>query len=307
MKSCSMLTTALVLCLAVSTVEADRVEEARIHFRLGAVKYTEGNIDAALAQFQLAYALNPSYKIFYNIGQCYMELDRFEDAYKSFSRFLEEGALDIEEDRRIEVEKTLADLKEKMGGKEPEVEPVPVAAPPVDQAVQTEETVPVQPEVEVEEERVPDPRASDMSLKARPDDMLERDWFGVGKRDMARFEKLKRRNLDLNLTDYLVDKSKESKALFWGEIAAGALVGAGGGLLIGGIAAGGDLANAGNVGETPTPADQVAVSGALLAVLAASGLIAQIIVDALDIGSPEVKYQTRLDAEIKEREGGSHR
>ncbi|MGW8257673.1 MAG: hypothetical protein ACWGMZ_09330, partial [Thermoguttaceae bacterium] len=75
---------------------ASAEEDALVHFRKGTLAYTEGEIDTALAQFQLAFAIKPSFKIRYNIGQCLMELKRLPEAYEMFILYLVEGDDEIE-------------------------------------------------------------------------------------------------------------------------------------------------------------------------------------------------------------------
>src|SRR5690349_10373833 len=47
---------------------------ARVHFARGVEHYDEGNFDAALAEIERAYQLEPSnYKLLYNLAQVQME------------------------------------------------------------------------------------------------------------------------------------------------------------------------------------------------------------------------------------------
>ncbi|MDD5308705.1 MAG: tetratricopeptide repeat protein [Deltaproteobacteria bacterium] len=275
---------AAVVVLAALPAIADNEEEARVHFRVGAVKYTEGNVDAALAEFQLAYTLNPSYKILYNIGQCYMEQERFEKAYEAFSKYLSGGKDEVPADRKAEVEKTLQDIKTKLGGKVPKIAqkpaaplpppPAPAKAPPPPPA----QAKPPRPSAEA---YVPDPRAADQTLSARPADMSERDWYGVSAKDMRRFEAEAKGRPDLMLGQYLEERSRESWGLTLGEILTGA--GAGAGVAVG---LGGYLGGAKNVGN----AGVAVVLGGVVA------LVTQLIIDAVDIGEPRLLYPKRLKA-----------
>jgi tetratricopeptide (TPR) repeat protein len=257
---------------------ADKEEEARIHFRVGAVKYTEGNVDAALAEFLLAYTLNPSYKILYNIGQCYLEQERLEKAFEAFSKYLAEGGSEVPADRAAEVGKTLEDLEVKLGGKVPKVEPgTPTAPPPPPDSA----GAPPPPPAPEKEAYVPDPRASDQTLPARPADMSERDWYGVSAKDMRRYELATKDRPELALATYLAERSRESYGLMLGEILGGA--GAGVGVAVG---LGGYLGGATSVG------------GAGVAV-ALGGIVAvatQLIIDVIDVGEPRLQYPKRLEA-----------
>ncbi len=259
------------ILFATASVSAGGEEEARVHFRRGNLKYTEGDIDGALAEFQLAQALSPTYKLLYNIGQCYVELGRLEEAHETFTEYLSEGAADIPSDRRAEVELSLADLEKRVADGEG------VAAAETDaETGRGEESQP-----EPAPAYVPDPRAADLTLPARPGDMAERDWFGVNERDMTRYNRLKTRRPELSLTDHLVEQSKESKGLMWGEIGAGVLTGAGAGALVAGLV---------------IEDYDLAAGGAAGGIFFGLGLVALLIIDAVDIGTPRVLYPARLEA-----------
>ena len=49
-------------------------EQARAHFQRGVDYYTEGDLAAALVEFERAYALQPAYRLLYNLGQVTYEL-----------------------------------------------------------------------------------------------------------------------------------------------------------------------------------------------------------------------------------------
>ena len=50
------------------------LKEARAHFERGVEYYTEGDFRAALVELTRAYALQPTYKMLYNLGQVAFEL-----------------------------------------------------------------------------------------------------------------------------------------------------------------------------------------------------------------------------------------
>ena len=127
---------------------------------------------------------------------------------------------------------------------------------------------------------VPDPRAGNLALTQRPADMTERDWFGVSEQEMRRYESLTLQDMDLTLTAHLMEASRESTALMWGEIAAGVLTGASAGTMIGGYAV-----------------DNYYVAGAGLggAIFFGLGLTALLIIDVIDIGSADLLYPKRLE------------
>jgi hypothetical protein len=85
--------------------------EAKDRFTRGLKLYQDKNYEAARVEFERAYALAPSYKLLYNIGYCYRQLNDYVAAIKALERFMAEGDKEIPADRREEVTTSLADLK----------------------------------------------------------------------------------------------------------------------------------------------------------------------------------------------------
>jgi tetratricopeptide (TPR) repeat protein len=85
-----------------------------LHFKLGVDFYREKNYRAALIEFQRAYAASPHYKLLYNLGQASLELQEDSTAIGYFTRYLTEGANEIAEERRHEVETNLAKLRSRL-------------------------------------------------------------------------------------------------------------------------------------------------------------------------------------------------
>ena len=92
--------------------EAKRAEAIE-RFDRGVELYKEGNYTAALSEFRAAHALSPSYRVLYNIGQVSYQLQDYVTALQSFEAYLAEGAAEIPEARRAEVE----GLAEKLRGR----------------------------------------------------------------------------------------------------------------------------------------------------------------------------------------------
>jgi hypothetical protein len=92
----------------------DPTERARLHFKLGVDFYREKNYRAALIEFQRAYAASPHYKLLYNLGQASLELQEDSTAIGYFTRYLTEGANEISEERRNEVETNLVKLRSRL-------------------------------------------------------------------------------------------------------------------------------------------------------------------------------------------------
>jgi hypothetical protein len=92
-----------------------KVEEARQHFKRGTELYDEGNYRGALVEFQRAYELSPNYKLLYNMGQVYLELQDYAKAGRNLNRYLTEGGNEVPAARRDEVTKQLERLKNRVG------------------------------------------------------------------------------------------------------------------------------------------------------------------------------------------------
>lgn len=89
--------------------------EARTRYEKGQALYKDGAFEAALVELQRAYELAPSYKILYNIAQVHRQLNDFAGSLKAFERYLSEGDKGIAPKRKQEVDKEIAELKEKVG------------------------------------------------------------------------------------------------------------------------------------------------------------------------------------------------
>ena len=92
----------------------DDVEQARKHFGQGLKLYKDGDFDAALVQFERAYAVKPNFKVLYNIAQCYFELHQYVEARDTLSRYLKDGAGSIESERQSTVQNDLNELQRRI-------------------------------------------------------------------------------------------------------------------------------------------------------------------------------------------------
>ena len=90
------------------------VEQARKHFGQGLKLYKDGDFDAALVQFERAYAMKPNFKVLYNIAQCHFELHQYVEARDALSRYLKDGAGSIEAERQSAVQNDLAELERRI-------------------------------------------------------------------------------------------------------------------------------------------------------------------------------------------------
>lgn len=90
------------------------VDQARKHFSQGLKLYKDGDFDAALIQFERAYAVKPNFKVLYNIAQCHFELHQYVEARDKLSQYLKEGDASIEAERKTAVENDLRDLQHRI-------------------------------------------------------------------------------------------------------------------------------------------------------------------------------------------------
>lgn len=97
-----------------SAGESLEVVQARKHFGQGLKLYKEGNFDAALVQFERAYAVKANYKVLYNIAQSYFELRQYVEARDSLTRYLKDGGDAIDAERRSSVQTDLNELERRI-------------------------------------------------------------------------------------------------------------------------------------------------------------------------------------------------
>jgi tetratricopeptide (TPR) repeat protein len=102
----------VLLLLSLSQTAAAQTEtEARAAFQAGVTAFESGRISEALVSFERAYALRPAYKILFNIAQAQAELGKTAQAIRSFEKYLEDGAEEINDGRRLKVEEELERLR----------------------------------------------------------------------------------------------------------------------------------------------------------------------------------------------------
>lgn len=92
-----------------------QVEEARERFNRGVQLYNESSLEAALAEFQKANQLSPSYRLHFNIAQVQYELHDYVEALRSFWKYLAQGGSDVPPQRRAEVEGEIKKLEKRVG------------------------------------------------------------------------------------------------------------------------------------------------------------------------------------------------
>jgi hypothetical protein len=92
-----------------------KTEEATTRYKQGVKLFEEQDFNAALLEFRKAYELAPNYKVTYNIGQVYYQIQNYAKALQWFERYLSEGGKDVSPDRRAEVQKEIDELKRRVG------------------------------------------------------------------------------------------------------------------------------------------------------------------------------------------------
>lgn len=97
------------------TPDEEATAEAFERYERGIDYYSNNNPGAALAEFLRAYELTNEWLVLYNLGQVSQALDRTTDAAHYFERYLAEGGAEIDDERRAEVEATLATLRQALG------------------------------------------------------------------------------------------------------------------------------------------------------------------------------------------------
>ncbi len=119
------------LLLISATGRADPVAEAKARFEKGTALYAVERWDAAIAEFEAGYLLQPLPSFLYNIAQAHKQAGRREKAVKYYQKYLD---LDPGASDRAEVEKVIAELSalpREVPHPEPRlVSPMIEAAPP---------------------------------------------------------------------------------------------------------------------------------------------------------------------------------
>src|SRR5688572_24519815 len=80
-----------------------KLTEAKSRYKAGLTLYDDGAFDAARVQFERAYELAPSYRILYNIGLVYKQLNEFVGSLKALEKYLTEADDEVPPERREEV------------------------------------------------------------------------------------------------------------------------------------------------------------------------------------------------------------
>lgn len=92
-----------------------QVDDARKHYEAGLQLTREESYEAALAEFERAYQIAPSYRILYNIGSLRRQLNDFAGAKRALDQYLADGATSIEPKRVDEVKADLQAIAARIG------------------------------------------------------------------------------------------------------------------------------------------------------------------------------------------------
>jgi hypothetical protein len=111
------------LALLVTHAAAQAQPTAREHFERGYRLVEAGKLDAAIGEFERAYAQSPHFSVLYNLGQAYATLGRSAEAVDRLQRYLSLGGSAIPRQRREEVLATIAFHSARVGSVTLEVEP----------------------------------------------------------------------------------------------------------------------------------------------------------------------------------------
>lgn len=87
------------------------VEEAKRRFQRGRELYEDNDFQAALVEIRRAYELAPTYRLLYDLGLVYSQLQDYPNALRSFQRFLQDGKGEVSAQQREEAQREIEKLK----------------------------------------------------------------------------------------------------------------------------------------------------------------------------------------------------
>lgn len=89
--------------------------EAAAHFDRAVGLYRQGQLEAALLEFEAAYETSPRWEVHYNIAVTLQRLGRSALAREVYGLYLEEGGAQVPTERRADVAKAMASLEARLG------------------------------------------------------------------------------------------------------------------------------------------------------------------------------------------------
>ena len=107
-----LVTSALVLAALCQAPSAPaQVNEARVAFQAGVQSYAEHRYAEALESFRTAYRIRPHPSVLVNIANCFVALNRPQDAISTFERFLNDPTVAPPPQQRTEIQTALAEAR----------------------------------------------------------------------------------------------------------------------------------------------------------------------------------------------------
>ena len=88
-----------------------QTNEARVAFQAGVQAYAEQHYAEALESFRTAYRIRPHPSVLVNLANCYVALNRPQDAISTFERFLNDPTVTPTPQQRTEIESALAEAR----------------------------------------------------------------------------------------------------------------------------------------------------------------------------------------------------
>ncbi|MCG8420349.1 MAG: tetratricopeptide repeat protein [Proteobacteria bacterium] len=102
--------TATSVARAQSQPDADATAQAREHFERAERLFSIGKFEQAAARYEAAYDAAQLPEFLFNIGQCYRQLQRYDQAIFAYQKYLQEKPDAL---NREYVERTIAELEQK--------------------------------------------------------------------------------------------------------------------------------------------------------------------------------------------------
>lgn len=110
--ACSLLFVALLV--GTSRADEDPRETAAVHYARGMDLASQGLYEAALEQFNDAYAASPHFAVLYNVGQAQIALGRPLEAIEALTKYLRDGADQVPLSRREQVQAQIGLLESRL-------------------------------------------------------------------------------------------------------------------------------------------------------------------------------------------------
>jgi hypothetical protein len=92
-----------------------QIEESKKHFTKAVDFFKKENYREALDEFNRSYDLRPHWGILYNIGICYLKLDKKGKALMILMKYAEKGGAEVSKEKSEEVENFIQDLMSQVG------------------------------------------------------------------------------------------------------------------------------------------------------------------------------------------------